>query len=53
MSRTCLPLTALRRPRTLAQMILTKGDNNPTDDIGLYRGLPWLEHKHIVGKVRG
>ncbi|KZV96015.1 putative signal peptidase [Exidia glandulosa HHB12029] len=41
------------KPKTQAQMILTKGDNNPTDDIGLYRGLPWLERSHIVGKVRG
>ncbi|KAH7106831.1 hypothetical protein BKA62DRAFT_747329 [Auriculariales sp. MPI-PUGE-AT-0066] len=41
------------KPKTQAQMILTKGDNNPTDDIGLYRGVPWLQQKDIVGKVRG
>lgn len=35
------------------QLILTKGDNNPVDDIELYQGLEWLERKHIVGKVRG
>jgi len=33
--------------------MLTKGDNNPVDDIALYRGLKHLERKHIVGKVRG
>jgi signal peptidase len=35
------------------QLLLTKGDNNYLDDIELYQGLDWLEHKHIVGKVRG
>ncbi|TEB25509.1 signal peptidase complex catalytic subunit SEC11 [Coprinellus micaceus] len=35
------------------QLLLTKGDNNPIDDIELYRGLEWLEKKHIVGKVKG
>jgi len=35
------------------QLILTKGDNNPTDDIGLYEGLKWIERKHVVGKVAG
>lgn len=35
------------------QLMLTKGDNNYVDDIDLYQGLEWLEHKHIVGKVRG
>jgi len=35
------------------QRMLTKGDNNYVDDIELYRGLEWLERKHIVGKVRG
>jgi len=33
--------------------LLTKGDNNPVDDLELYRGIEWLERKHIVGKVRG
>lgn len=35
------------------QLLLTKGDNNYLDDVELYQGLDWLEHKHIVGKVRG
>ncbi|KAG5734818.1 Signal peptidase complex catalytic subunit SEC11C [Termitomyces sp. T112] len=35
------------------QLLLTKGDNNAVDDIDLYRGIKWLERKHIVGKVRG
>ncbi|KAI4523115.1 signal peptidase complex catalytic subunit SEC11 [Schizophyllum commune] len=36
------------------QLLLTKGDNNPIDDTGLYtQGMDWLERKHIVGKVRG
>ncbi|KAI0826113.1 hypothetical protein BC629DRAFT_1276895 [Irpex lacteus] len=35
------------------QLLLTKGDNNPVDDIDLYQGLEWLERRHIVGKVRG
>ncbi|KAF7965958.1 hypothetical protein HWV62_40742 [Athelia sp. TMB] len=35
------------------QKLLTKGDNNPVDDIDLYNGLSWLERKHIVGVVRG
>jgi hypothetical protein len=38
---------------SLHQLLLTKGDNNPTDDIDLYRGVSWLERRHIVGKVRG
>jgi signal peptidase len=35
------------------QLLLTKGDNNPVDDLELYNGLKWLERQHIVGKVRG
>ncbi|CAK5278129.1 unnamed protein product [Mycena citricolor] len=35
------------------QRLLTKGDNNQVNDIELYRGLDYLERKHIVGKVRG
>jgi len=35
---------------------LTKGDNNPTDDTGLYwdadRRLNYLERKHIIGRGR-
>ncbi|PWN18941.1 hypothetical protein BCV69DRAFT_284554 [Microstroma glucosiphilum] len=33
------------------QQILTKGDNNDQDDIGLYGGPRWLTRKQIVGKV--
>ena len=40
-------------PRTENQLLLTKGDNNYLDDVELYQGLDWLEHKHIIGKVRG
>ncbi|KAF7798125.1 hypothetical protein EIP86_009340 [Pleurotus ostreatoroseus] len=40
-------------PLAKDQLLLTKGDNNPVDDIDLYQGLEWLERKHIVGKVRG
>jgi signal peptidase len=40
-------------PLGVNQLLLTKGDNNPVDDLDLYNGLEWLERKHIVGKVRG
>lgn len=40
-------------PIAARQLLLTKGDNNPVDDIELYQGLEWLERRHIVGKVRG
>ncbi|GAA5883103.1 hypothetical protein JCM8547_004050, partial [Rhodosporidiobolus lusitaniae] len=33
------------------QWILTKGDNNREDDVGLYRGMKYLKKSHIVGKV--
>lgn len=35
------------------QLILTKGDNNDRDDLGLYDGPLWLRRKNIIGKVRG
>ncbi|CAO1613032.1 unnamed protein product [Sympodiomycopsis kandeliae] len=35
------------------QQILTKGDNNDSDDIALYGGPKWLRRKQIVGKVQG
>ncbi|KAG7528033.1 hypothetical protein FFLO_06453 [Filobasidium floriforme] len=42
---------------TETQLMLTKGDNNPTDDLGLYhsymRGMKWLKRDMVVGKVRG
>ena len=40
-------------PQPENQLLLTKGDNNYLDDVELYQGLDWLEHKHIIGKVRG
>jgi signal peptidase len=43
----------LDQPSARNQLLLTKGDNNPVDDIDLYNGMSWLERRHIVGKVRG
>src|ERR1700677_2369290 len=40
-------------PPAANQLLLTKGDNNHVDDIEWYRGMDWLERRHIVGKVRG
>jgi len=37
----------------LRQKILTKGDNNGEDDLGLYNGREWLDREHIIGKVSG
>lgn len=35
-------------------MLLTKGDNNPVDDRGLYnRGQLWVDPRNIMGRVRG
>jgi signal peptidase len=40
--------------KTGKQFILTKGDNNPVDDRGLYnRGQEWLHRDHIMGRVVG
>ncbi|WOO83751.1 Signal peptidase complex catalytic subunit SEC11 [Vanrija pseudolonga] len=36
-----------------SQLLLTKGDANPDNDIVLYEGPQWLESKQVVGKVRG
>jgi signal peptidase len=34
--------------------LLTKGDNNPVDDRGLYPpGQQWLNRKHIIGRAKG
>ncbi|CAH1422961.1 unnamed protein product [Lactuca virosa] len=34
--------------------ILTKGDNNPTNDRGLYApGQQWLQRRHIMGRAVG
>lgn len=49
-------LTALRRtrrPDSIEQFLLTKGDNNQGDDVGLYNGVQHLKRTHIVGKVQG
>ncbi|CAO1618088.1 unnamed protein product [Jaminaea pallidilutea] len=35
------------------QLILTKGDNNDSDDLVLYGGPKWLKRSQIVGVVRG
>lgn len=57
--QTIYPLLLNRRSTEVAvptpedQLVLTKGDNNPVDDIALYRGLKYLERNHVVGKVRG
>ena len=33
--------------------LLSKGDNNPVDDRGLYpRNILWLKKKDIIGKIR-
>ena len=40
-------------PLAQPQLLLTKGDNNPVDDLDLYQGLEWLERRHIIGKVQG
>ncbi|KAI8060229.1 hypothetical protein BC940DRAFT_312538 [Gongronella butleri] len=39
--------------KTGKQFLLTKGDNNPTDDRGLYdyRQM-WIHQEHVVGKVK-
>lgn len=39
--------------RNATQLLLTKGDNNPTDDFFLYKGPQWLDSRQIVGKVVG
>lgn len=34
--------------------ILTKGDNNPVDDRGLYpKGQLWIKDEHIMGQIVG
>ncbi|KAG0171558.1 Signal peptidase complex catalytic subunit S11C [Apophysomyces sp. BC1034] len=40
--------------KTQKQYLLTKGDNNPSDDRALYnRRQMWIHKEHIVGKVKG
>lgn len=36
----------------MEQYILTKGDNNNADDVGLYNGVQYLQKKDIIGKVQ-
>lgn len=35
------------------QLLLTKGDNNSEDDLGLYNGPRWIKREDVVGRVRG
>lgn len=35
------------------QLILTKGDNNDSDDLALYHGARWMRRSNMVGRVRG
>ncbi|KAI8058214.1 Sec11-like 1, isoform CRA_e [Syncephalis plumigaleata] len=40
--------------KTGEQYLLTKGDNNPVDDRGLYNpGQDWVRKKEVVGRVKG
>ncbi|KAJ3047794.1 Signal peptidase complex catalytic subunit S11C [Rhizophlyctis rosea] len=40
--------------KTGEQFILTKGDNNPVDDRGLYQpGQMWIKREHVIGRVKG
>ncbi|RKP26762.1 putative signal peptidase [Syncephalis pseudoplumigaleata] len=40
--------------KTGEQYLLTKGDNNPVDDRGLYNpGQDWVRRKEVVGRVKG
>lgn len=49
-----LHTTGLDGNGTQTQYLLTKGDNNPVDDRGLYnRGQMWIQRDDVVGKVRG
>ena len=53
MADACSDRVVAASPLRQRQLLLTKGDNNPADDIELYRGLEWLGRKHVVGVVRG
>jgi signal peptidase len=49
----CFFFTYVYRPNGEVD-ILTKGDNNPVDDRGLYPpGQQWLNRKHIIGRAKG
>ncbi|KAF5328237.1 hypothetical protein D9619_013428 [Psilocybe cf. subviscida] len=43
----------LSTSRSQDQLMLTKGDNNPVDDLMLYDGLEHIQPKHVVGKMQG
>lgn len=47
------PFRSPSRKDSNEQWILTKGDNNFADDVGLYNGMRYLKRSHIVGKVQG
>ncbi len=43
----------LKQPYDEEFNLLSKGDNNPVNDRGLYpQGVIWLNRKHIIGKIR-
>ncbi|KDR70943.1 hypothetical protein GALMADRAFT_254547 [Galerina marginata CBS 339.88] len=42
-----------RSENTPQQLLLTKGDNNPVDDVALYNGVDWLRGEQVIGKVWG
>lgn len=47
-------VAVLRRGNTTNQFILTKGDNNPADDIDFYAvGQKHLDRSQVVGRVKG
>ena len=35
------------------QLLLTKGDNNESDDLALYKGRRYLNRSQVVGRVQG
>ena len=35
------------------QIMLTKADDNYTDDVGLYGGMEFITRRSVMGKVRG
>lgn len=44
----------LKQPYDEEFNLLSKGDNNPVNDRGLYpHGVIWLKRKHIIGIIRG
>jgi signal peptidase I len=53
MSTTPVPRETSTESEPKLQLMLTKGDNNPIDDLELYDGSEWLEHLHVLGVVRG